>query len=78
MSDTLARLNDLFIDVFDDDDIEITLETSAADIDAWDSMMHVTLMLRVEAAFGLRFDSGEVVALKNVGELVRLIDERGS
>ncbi len=76
MSDTIARLNDLFIDVFDDDDIQISPETSAADIAAWDSMMHVTLMLRVESTFGIRFDSGEVVALKNVGELVRLIDER--
>ena len=76
MSDTLARLTEVFHDVFDDDDIALTRDTTAADIEAWDSLMHVTLMLRVEAAFKVRFNAGDVTGLKNVGQLVDLIDAR--
>lgn len=70
---TLERLSDVFSDVFDDD-IVLTRETSAADISEWDSLMHVTLMLQVEAAFGLQFNSADVTGLKNVGQLVDLVE----
>lgn len=76
MSDTLARLTEVFHDVFDDDDIVLTRDTTAADIEAWDSLMHVTLMLRVEGAFKVRFNAGDVTGLKNVGQLVDLITAR--
>ena len=76
MSDTLDKLTDVFRDVFDDDNLNINRNTSAADIEAWDSMMHVNLMLRVEGAFKLRLTSSEVTGLKNVGQLVDLIDAR--
>ena len=48
MSDTLSKVTEVFIDVFDDDEIELELETTAEDVDAWDSLMHVTLMLNIE------------------------------
>jgi acyl carrier protein len=76
MSDTLDKLTDVFRDVFDDDNLNINRNTSAADIEAWDSMMHVNLMLRVEGAFKLRLTSSEVTGLKNVGQLIDLIDAR--
>lgn len=76
MSDTLARLTDVFIDTFDDDDLTLTRETTSADIEGWDSLMHVTLMKRVEAAFGLRLTASEVTGLKDVGQLIDLVDAR--
>ena len=76
MADTLSTLQDVFREVFEDDDIVVSRATTAAQIPAWDSVMHVTLMMAAERAFKLRFKSGEVTGLKNVGELVDLIDRR--
>lgn len=73
---TLATLTDVFRDVFDDEDIVISRETTAKNIPAWDSVNHVTLMIQIEAKFKLRFNSGEVAGLKNVGELIDLIDRK--
>jgi acyl carrier protein len=73
MSDVLTRVNQVFQDVFDDDEISISPSTTAQDIEGWDSLMHVTLIVNIEKAFGVRFRSSEVAALKNVGELVDLI-----
>ena len=75
-ADTLPRLNAVFCEVFEEDDLSISRATTAKDIPAWDSVMHVTLMIAVERAFKLRFKSGEVAGLKNVGELIDLIDRR--
>lgn len=73
---TLATLTDVFRDVFDDEDIVISRETTAKNIPAWDSVNHVTLMIQIESKFKLRFNSGEVAGLKNVGELIDLIDRK--
>ena len=78
MQDLMGRLNVLFQDVFDDDDIKIVQETTAADVDNWDSLMHVTLMLAVEKRFGIRFTSSEVASLQTVGELVDLLQTKGA
>lgn len=67
------RLNDVFRDVFDDEDIEVDASTVADDIEDWDSMMHITLIGAVEDEFGVRFKMGEVSTMKNVGEMVRII-----
>jgi acyl carrier protein len=76
MDETMARLNEVFQDVFDDDELHVTRETTAQEIEGWDSLMHVTLIVNVEKAFGVRFASAEVAALKNVGELTDLIARR--
>lgn len=76
MSTTLERLQDVFTDVFEDDDLTIDRTTTAAEVGDWDSVMHVTLMLHVEQAFGIRFTSAEVAALSDVGELVDLIEQK--
>jgi acyl carrier protein len=73
-NDTLARVSDVFRDVFDDEQLEVQRETTAADVSAWDSLMHVTLIVHIERTFGIRFKSSEVAGLKNVGELVDLIE----
>jgi acyl carrier protein len=52
----------------------LTTDTTADDIQDWDSLMHVTLITHVEREFGIRFTSGQVALLMDVGELVSLID----
>jgi acyl carrier protein len=76
MATTLDRLNAVFCEVFDDDDIKISPETTAKDVAGWDSLMHVTLIVSVERAFQTRFSSHEVASLKNVGELLTLIEAK--
>jgi acyl carrier protein len=76
MADRMEKLNQVFQQVFDDDELEITRETSAKDVEGWDSLMHVTLIVNVEKAFGVKFSSSEVASLKDVGDLVDLIDAR--
>jgi acyl carrier protein len=72
----LDRLNEVFRDVFDDDDLVVEWSTSAADIEGWDSLMHVTLLLKIEKAFGVRFSSSEIAKFQNVGELADFLDDR--
>jgi acyl carrier protein len=74
MEDRLERLNQVFRDVFDDDELNITRQTTAKDVEGWDSLMHVTLVVNVEKAFKVKFSSSEVAALQNVGELLDLIN----
>ena len=78
MTEILKRLGDVFQEVFDDDDLVITPQTTARDVDAWDSLMHVSLLLTVEREFGVRFSSSEVAMLLHVGELVNLIGSKVS
>ncbi len=63
----------IFRDVFDDDALEIGPETTADDVEGWDSLSHIRLIVSVEKALGLKFSSAEVGALKNVGDFVALI-----
>ncbi len=74
MSATLEKLNEVFQDVFDDDELSVELDTTAEDVDGWDSLQHVTLLLNVEKAFAVKFSSSEIAGLKNVGDLVTLIE----
>jgi acyl carrier protein len=76
VSSTLTRLSELFQDVFDDDELEISRETTAANVEGWDSLMHVHLVVAAERAFNVRFSSSEVATLLDVGELVDLIDAK--
>jgi acyl carrier protein len=72
-SQIYQRLNGIFVDVFDDDDLSLKAETTADDVDGWDSLSHIRLVLSVEKAFNVKFSAAEVGKLKNVGELVGLI-----
>ncbi len=71
-----AQLAKLFEDVFDDDSISVTPELSAKDVDGWDSLTHIRLLLSIEKAFKIKFTTSEIGSLKNVGDLVALIKER--
>jgi len=69
-------LTNVFRAVFDEDALVITPQTTADDIDAWDSLTHVQLVVAVEEHFAVHFNLGEVVALENVGQMVELIKAR--
>ena len=71
-----ARLAEIFEDVFDDDSIKVTPELSAKDVDGWDSLTHIRLMLTIEKAFKIKFSTSEIGKLENVGDLVALIEAR--
>ncbi|MBP3857297.1 MAG: acyl carrier protein [Ruminiclostridium sp.] len=77
MDEIYKRLNTVFRDFFDDDDIEIDEDTTADDIEDWDSLNHITLMSAVEDEFGVKFTMGEVSGMKNVGEMAEIIRKRG-
>ncbi len=67
------KMNEVFREVFDDEDITVTDETTSDDIEDWDSLEHINLVVGMEKAFGVKFNVGEVNALKNVGEMADLI-----
>lgn len=71
-----ARLAEIFQDVFDEDSIELTPELSAKDVDGWDSLTHIRLILTIEKAFKIKFSTSEIGKLENVGDLVALIKAR--
>ena len=71
-----SKLTEVFHDVFDDDSIEVMPQLSAKDVDGWDSLMHIRLILTVEKAFKVKFSTSEIGKLANVGELVALIKAR--
>jgi acyl carrier protein len=77
MADTLKRLNEIFCEVFNDEDVVISRQTTAKDISDWDSIMHVSLIVNIEKVFAIRFSSSEIANLQTVGELVDLIDSKG-
>ena len=70
----MEQLNGIFCQVFDDDDIRIAPETTANDIDGWDSLSHVNLIVAVEAHFGIRFSQKELLTCRNVGDLLKSIE----
>ncbi len=72
----MARLTEVFHDVFDDDEIVLTETTAAKDIEDWDSLEHINLIAAVEKEFKMRFTMKEVSGMKNVGEMADIVCER--
>jgi acyl carrier protein len=70
------QLNRVFHDVFDDDTIKVTPEMTAEDVESWDSLSNIRLIATVERTFKVKFTMSEIGKLKNVGELVALIQKR--
>lgn len=68
-----AELTRIFRDVFDNDDIVLRDDMTARDVDGWDSITHIRLLLSVEEAFDFNFDAGEAPELQNVGHLIAAV-----
>jgi acyl carrier protein len=75
-SNIYAELTDIFHDVFADNSIVLRPETTAKDVDGWDSFNHLSIMVAVEGRFGIRFGTKEIEQLTNVGELAGLISQK--
>ena len=71
--EVFEKLNEVFRDVFDDEEITVTDATTADDIEEWDSLEHINLLAAVEQEFGMKFNMGQVVSMKNVGEMADFI-----
>ncbi len=80
MDDVRTSLQEIFRQVFDDPEIVLSDQTTAADVDGWDSMSHIDLLIAVERHFGIRFATAEMSRLKdpdqNVGTFLELIHHK--
>lgn len=70
MEELLAKLQIVFRDVLDNEDIVLSTAMTADDIEEWDSLSHIQLIVAVEKAFGIRFNSREILSWNNVGEML--------
>lgn len=75
-TELLRKLNEVFQDIFDDTSLSIGETTTAKDIDGWDSLTHINLLAAVEDEFDVKFNMKDVLGMKNVGEMMDLIEEQ--
>lgn len=71
--DAYKIVNEVFRDVFDDESITVEDSTTAEDIEDWDSLEHINLITAIEQEFNIKFNMGQVVTMKNVGEMIDII-----
>jgi acyl carrier protein len=80
MDSTRAELQDVFHEVFGDEEIVLADSTTADDIDGWDSVMHINLIIAIEKHFGVKFAAAEISNMKNegqnIGTLVQLLEHK--
>ncbi|WP_236694538.1 acyl carrier protein [Sphingomonas sp. Leaf343] len=74
--DILSRVQSIMADTFDDDDLTVTADTTAADVEDWDSLSHIRLVVAIEREFGIKFSNAEIEGLQNVGDLIRAIEAK--
>ena len=70
------RLNEIACDVFEEENLQLNDETTADDVDGWDSLTHLGFVNEIEIEFGIKFTLAEIRNLKNVGELVDTVEKR--
>jgi len=71
-----GKVQEIFRDVFQAPELVINPEMTANDVDKWDSLTHLTMIARVEESFGFRFKLKEMVKMKNVGDMLTIINEK--
>jgi acyl carrier protein len=72
----IAQVTEIFKDILDNDEIELTEETTANDVEEWDSLTHIQLVVAIEKHFKVRFTSREIQRWKNIGEMITGIQEK--
>jgi len=72
----LKTINTILCDIFNDPTLVVTEATSAQNIERWDSITHVNILMTVERTFKIRFSLGEIKQLRNVGEMISLIAQK--
>ncbi|MBN3035443.1 MAG: acyl carrier protein [Bacteroidales bacterium] len=76
LAEIFKQVNEIFKDIFEEDDIVIEAETSAKDIDGWDSLTHMQMITAVEKHFKIKFELNEILNFKNAGDMCRLIQTK--
>lgn len=76
MSIQIEDLKEVMIDIFDDDDLEITDATTAEDVEDWDSLTHISLIVAIEKKWSVKFSHGEIDGIQNVGEFLTLLNSK--
>ena len=71
---TLEKIQPIFRDVLDDENLSVTETTVAADVEDWDSFAQMSIVMGIEQMFGIKFSTDEVTGFKNVGEIVKAIE----
>jgi len=74
--DILSKMQDIIRDIFDDESIVLTTDTTAADIEDWDSVTNMIIIEEVEKTFSIRFTTSELMSIKNIGEYVDCITKK--
>ncbi|HMG11442.1 MAG TPA: acyl carrier protein [Mucilaginibacter sp.] len=77
-NEIFKHVNEVFIDVLDDGNIVLSEETTANDVDDWDSLNHIQLVVAIEKLFKIRFSSKEIQSWKNVGEMISCIQGKAA
>lgn len=72
----LSQINEIFIDTLDNEEIVINESTQASDVDDWDSLTHIMLVVAIEKHFKIKFTAAEIQSWKNVGEMMNCIQEK--
>lgn len=76
MEEILSKLQDIYQDVLDNEDIELTLETTAEDIEEWDSLVHIQLITEISKVFNIKFTAKEIMSWDNIGGLISTIQSK--
>ncbi len=76
MDEIIARLQPIFRDVLDDENLVLTEKSSGKNVPGWDSLAHINLIAIIEKEFKIRFALGELAGLKNIGEMAALIEKK--
>ncbi|MBR5873667.1 MAG: acyl carrier protein [Oscillospiraceae bacterium] len=74
-TEIMAKLNEIFCDVFDDEDIVLSDDTTADDIEDWDSLEQINLLVAIEKQFNIKFQLADVADLENVGAMADLVEK---
>jgi acyl carrier protein len=76
-NEILRQVNSIFIDTLDEEDVIVEETTTANDVEEWDSLTHIQLVVAIEKHFKIRFTSKEIQSWNNVGEMLNCIQEKG-
>jgi acyl carrier protein len=75
-AEVLSQVRDILADVLDLPDLAVTEQTTAEDVEGWDSFNHINIVVAIESKFGIKFHTAEVEELRNVGDLVELVEKK--
>ncbi|PKP20995.1 MAG: acyl carrier protein [Bacteroidetes bacterium HGW-Bacteroidetes-21] len=78
LNDILQQLNEIFKDILDLDTLVLTPETTARDVEEWDSLSHIQIIVAAEKHFKIRLTAQEIQALENVGDMCKLVQKKSA